>query len=202
MPTYRICVGEEEEYYHSLGDFNRRSAELAVATGGESTDNGDQILRITKEELHEARRLNELRALLEPYSITPADYFRREEHTVAGEHVPTKFVLIDEEHKEVDVANPTGVIKGIRDIGSRGIEIKRFKGLGEMNGEELWETTMDPSNRGLLKVVISDDADDPEQLELDAREADRIFSILMGDNVEARRQFIEANAAHVKNLDV
>jgi len=66
----------------------------------------------------------------------------------------------------------------------------------------LWETTMDPGHRGLLKVVVSDETDDPEQLELDALEADRIFSILMGDNVEARRQFIEANAAHVKNLDI
>jgi DNA gyrase subunit B len=90
----------------------------------------------------------------------------------------------------------------VRDIGAKGLEIKRFKGLGEMNGEELWETTMDPVHRQLCKVVISDEADDPEQLELDAKEADRIFSILMGDNVEARRQFIETNAANVKNLDI
>ncbi|MHC4798997.1 MAG: hypothetical protein ACYTF1_20380 [Planctomycetota bacterium] len=71
-----------------------------------------------------------------------------------------------------------------------------------MNADELWQTTMNPDSRGLLKVVISDEADDPEQLELDANEADRIFSILMGDNVEARRQFIETNAAHVKNIDI
>jgi DNA gyrase subunit B len=92
----------------------------------------------------------------------------------------------------------------VRDLGSRGVQIKRYKGLGEMNADELWETTMDPESRALLKVIISeaDSEDDRQQLEMDAREADRIFSILMGDDVETRREFIGANAASVKNLDV
>ena len=98
--------------------------------------------------------------------------------------------------------NLAGVGPGIRSVGREGLAIKRFKGLGEMNADELWGTTMDAGRRTLLRVVISDDMDDLEQADLDAREADRIFRLLMGENVEQRRRFIEENAASVKNLDI
>src|SRR5689334_6997532 len=85
------------------------------------------------------------------------------------------------------------ILQKILEVGRRGVQIKRFKGLGEMNAKELFETTMNPEKRKLLKVDLTDD---------NAVDADKMFTILMGDVVEPRRQFIEDNALNVRNLDV
>ena len=118
----------------------------------------------------EARMLNDMRDALKDYD-KPATF-----RTKDG---------------EIKIQGPVALIDAIYKIGKKGIAINRYKGLGEMNPEQLWETTLDPNSRHLLQVKVTRQD-----------EAENAFSTLMGDVVEPRREFIQQNALNVVNLDI
>ncbi len=101
------------------------------------------------------------------------------------------FDLLEEGNRTVTLYTLKEVIDAVRTNGRKGVEVQRYKGLGEMNADQLWETTMNPEVRTLIQVSLPD-----------AIAADRMFSMLMGEEVEPRRNFIEQHALSVKNLDV
>ena len=99
-------------------------------------------------------------------------------------------MLVDGSNRH-NVARLSELASVLDTIGRKGLQIQRYKGLGEMTAEQLWETTMDPARRTLLEVHVDD-----------LNEAERLFSILMNEAVEPHREFIEQHALQVRNLDV
>jgi len=189
LPQFRIRVEGQEEIYYDRDEYEKRLDELTkgAASGDEAKDSES----IAAEELHEAARINQINEKLKGrFGLDLKDFLLKPSKTVSGEDVATKFQLINGQDK-YDVASLGDICAGIRQIGGRGVEIKRFKGLGEMNADQLWETTMNPQTRTLRSVRVED-----------AGEADRLFSILMGDDVEQRRNFIRDHALEVQYLDI
>ena len=138
-------------------------------------------------ELHESATLQKIIAELGRKGLN-IEHYTDSDHPI--------FELVEGEGEKANVipifAVPQ-ILHSVKELGRRGVQIKRFKGLGEMNAKELFETTMNPDKRKLLRVELN---------ETNAVEADKMFNILMGDVVEPRRAFIEDNALNVRNLDV
>lgn len=185
-----------------------------------------KILNVEKARMDKILKNNEILALItaigtgvgEEFDIENARYHRiiiMTDADVDGEHIRTLLLtfffrymrpLIEEGYLYIAQPPLYKLVKGkqvtytyserekitkIKQLGETGIGIQRYKGLGEMNPEQLWETTMNPDNRTLIKVTVDD-----------AVEADELFTILMGEQVEPRRQFIEDHAKEVINLDI
>jgi DNA gyrase subunit B len=205
LPAYLVKVrdGNEESvrYFHDqreVRDFHEENLDLSLF----DTEMGQELLPLTTApvksnggvrrraklvELHESATIQKIIAELARKGLK-VDHYAASDHPI--------FELIEGEGDKATV-HPLFSIPEIHqkivEIGRRGVQIKRFKGLGEMNAKELFNTTMDPEKRKLLKVDLNDD---------NAVDADKMFTILMGDVVEPRRQFIEDNALNVRNLDV
>src|SRR2546429_552783 len=187
-----ISLGAEEvrQFHHDNLDLNLFDTELGqeLLPLGEAPARANGTRRRGKlAELHESAAIQKIIAELAHKGLKVGHY--------AASDRPI-FELIEGDGEKA-VSHPLfsipEILQKILEIGRRGVQIKRFKGLGEMNAKELFETTMNPEKRKLLKVDLNED---------NAVDADKMFTILMGDVVEPRRQFIEDNALNVRNLDV
>jgi len=204
LPTHWVLIDGQDVFCHSAEEYESvllkhrgRGLEEDEEEGREQDE--EQVAaqeepeapRISKRaELHEVRTITKTLDKLKAMGVSIEDYFAQREELVTGDKVPAKYVLVNED-EAMELDNVAQIAPGVRQLGSKDIEIKRFKGLGEMNADQLWETTMDPERRVLLRV--KDD---------EAEEAERMFTLLMGEDVERRRIFIEDHALEVKNLDV
>jgi DNA gyrase subunit B len=193
----RIRAGNEESvvYLHSeeqLRQFSEENPDLGlfgIEDSGEAPANSapreGPVRRARHVELHEARPVADLLRQLAHKGLNVAHY--------AAQDQPL-FELLEgegENQKARPLFSIAEILAAVKEVGKRGLEIRRFKGLGEMNPQQLFSTTMDPAKRKLLRVDLTD-----------AIEAEEMFTTLMGEEVEPRRQFIEDNALNVRNLDV
>lgn len=181
-------LGLYEESEHE--DEDEEGAEAAAkSNGANGVANGAvSHRRCIHVELHESKGIAELLKKIEKKGLEIEHYSAQDQplwELVEGEGKG------EDGEKVTPVFSIPEILEAVKANGRKGVSIKRFKGLGEMNAKELYNTTMDPTKRKLLRVEISDDI-----------EAEEMFSKLMGDEVEPRRQFIEDNALNVKNLDV
>ncbi len=204
LPAYLVKVrdGNDEtvHYFHDekevrrfhlentdLNLFDEEMGQELLPLGAPVKTNGANRRRGKLIELHESTTIQKIIAELARKGLK-VDHYAASDRPI--------FELIEGEGDRA-LSHPLfsipEILQKILEIGRRGVQIKRFKGLGEMNAKELFETTMNPEKRKLLKVDLNED---------NAVDADKMFTILMGDVVEPRRQFIEDNALNVRNLDV
>lgn len=220
LPVFHVKIGTEQHWISSrkeLDEFLKKHKEESgeeldiddeestegestsdAPTNGESTngesnngaDNGNgestTAKRMQIDEFHEVRTINTGLKDLLGYGFSAEALFPEDR---TGNEDPR--YLLKRGETEIGIEDLRGLLAAIRSAGEKGLQVTRFKGLGEMNAEELRETTLDPDNRTLIKVDMSD-----------ISAADDMFRILMGDKVEPRREFIEKHSLEVRNLDV
>ncbi len=213
LPRYHVYVGRDEHWFADKDERDKflaeeeakRGEQLEVAddatvAGGPQkaapdkpqagrnghAEHADES-RLQVVDLHEVRIINRALVALRPYGITLKDF-------IPAGHRNGEPVFPQRIHKDDSTLNLSSLrdlLPKLREIGERGRRVTRFKGLGEMDPSDLWDTTMDPAKRVLLQVTMED-----------ASGADEIFRVLMGDHVEPRRDFIEKHALDVRDLDI
>ena len=169
-----------------LSELDAQDAGAAANGSPAAPEPEEQGPRLRIVELHEVRTINNMLSDLKDLGFAIEALIPQER---TGEEGSRYHVRRGE--NETGLEDLRGLPAAIREAGQKGLTVTRFKGLGEMNAEELRETTLDPANRTLLKVSMED-----------AGAADELFRVLMGDNVEPRREFIQKHALDVRNLDV
>jgi DNA gyrase subunit B len=198
LPMFRVQFAGHEQWFWTQDEVDsfrraeqeRLGRELVVGdevSGGNGNGhaNGSDVFYV--QELHEVRDVNTGVRRLHEFGLEAADLVPAPR--LAGREPPIRMVLENGEHKRT-LVTLRELISEVRRLGERGLTITRFKGLGEMDPLELWDTTLDPERRTLMRVQLDD-----------ALKADEMFRILMGEKVEPRRDFIQKNALEVKEID-
>ncbi len=184
MPIYKVKVEGKDHFLYS-------DKELASFTDKEGKDAEQEIL-----ELFEAQEIERVVVKIEKMGLDITTYAseaiaqKDTSSKDSGKKLKAPYRITNEKEQR-DLFTLQEALAYIKEIATKGMHIQRYKGLGEMNPQQLWETTMDPEKRTILKVILED-----------AVAADKMFTVLMGDQVEPRREFIENYAHQVKNLDV
>jgi DNA gyrase subunit B len=200
LPVFHVYYNQEEYWIHSRKELDQFLSEREAETGKEAdvskssvepstaalTEEGLETPRMRIVELHEVRSMNRQLADLREVGFE-IDSLIPQERTGTEE----ARYLLHRGEQQIALEDLRGLLSAIRSAGEKGLELTRFKGLGEMNAEELRETTLNPENRTLVQVTMDD-----------ASAADDLFRVLMGDKVEPRREFIEKHALEVRNLDI
>ncbi len=195
LPIYIVKVEgkihfiyNDEELAKFVEDEEKISGvEIEIREDGRSISVGKGIDLL---EIYEAEEIEKLIERLEKFGLSIADYVPEKIEDKAKEKPKVPFKVLNEEG-DIEFYSLREILEYVRNLGRKGMSIQRYKGLGEMNPQQLWETTMDPEKRTILKVTMED-----------AVEVDEIFTILMGDAVEPRREFIERHAPEVRFLDI
>jgi DNA gyrase subunit B len=198
LPFFRVLVGGKEHWCNSQAEVDKLRQDeaarlghelvMAAATPGQPSTNGHgpgETLSV--QELHEVRAVNHGLDELRKLGVAAADLLPAVR--VAGREPQPRFFLENADNRRV-LPHLRDLVAEVRKVGEKGLTITRFKGLGEMDPEELWETTLDPQKRILLQVKLDD-----------ALKADEMFRTLMGEKVEPRRDFIQKYALEVKDID-
>lgn len=196
LPQYLVTLGDKTQFFYNEADLIEQKKEnsevqkriheatLASIPPEEVTEEMRTFIPkgLSFTELYDVNRLIALQEKLISFQLTLDQYL------IANGDL---FEILEEGNKLTPWHTLRELIDAIRVNGRKGVEVQRYKGLGEMNADQLWETTMNPAVRTLVKVTLPD-----------AIAADRMFSMLMGEEVEPRRVFIETHALSVKNLDI
>jgi DNA gyrase subunit B len=190
-PKYRVVSPKAETLLYSDEEYARFMRAKQTQGEGKSqpadapAPGAQEEEGITVQEFHERDRLEKLLRELEKSGLGAESYLEPQDPLALSRFV------VSCENEQTPAGSLKGVLETVRQMGSKGLEIQRYKGLGEMNANQLWETTLDPARRSMLRVTLEN-----------AAAAEEMFSTLMGPGVEVRRNFIEKFALDVKNLDV